>query len=900
MSFMNQEDCYRFVIALAHFLWLGCIPVVLWAVAMRLAPRRAVQLRYTISVAAMAGMVAMLAVAFTFVPKKSVSSASSGSSALQTVSLVDGAMSKPDSSPGTTAPPKSVVTDAGLSLIAANELSTETYASTEIPQKEGRAWATYLTIAYFLGLAICTIRLFSGLRVVCRLRRQSQHVAQPELKQLVSRIAAEIALKSEPAVLWCEKTLIPSVVGVLRPVVLLPAAYANGISIDQFEHVLRHEFTHLKRCDHIVNFLQSVVETILFFHPLVWFMSSQIRLQREICCDASLMESGVDAKSYINTLIDVAVGASRAKASPHAFVVGATSSKSHLRQRIERMMGQTEASPRKRRLLVEGSGMAIVAIALAMICMVTILRNEPKSQTESIPAPAQEPETTNPQDSKVELQLPENIGPLELAGVVTDESGKPLEGVTVDVWSYYKGDEAQTDKNGVFRFKPSSDGGRRRVEVRFMKEGYSPHYVAQQPVGQKGLVIKLNQDTFIEGRVVGTDGKPVAGLTVRGEQRNIRADGVFIGEVPTETETDTKGNYRLYVHPDEYFLRIADKSGVATIDNIHVKSGDHVKQDIELTEGVHFQATVVDANSGKPFEGLVLFSWKQNNLKAISDKEGKLSLLGLPPGKMTLNVGAGKLQKKGGTEFYRHGPLGRWWSPDATGIDENKTIEDNGWQRNFDDFEFEMQLGMKPVQIFVEQGVVFSGHVYDPNGKPRAGATVAAARTGSGNSLTGDTRYSVKTEEDGSYRAVMPASNDFEYNLIVHDGTYRNLREFAGAVTRPMRTRPGQKVRGLDFKLKQPATVMGKVTAPKGVDLSKRRVRAHAADLLGNRYYDPTVNVKADGTFELTGLRPGKHYIQVDPFWLNAAQGPPQSSALVEVTEGETVEDIELKAAATE
>ena len=82
MSFMNQEDCYRFVIALAHFLWLGCIPVMLWAIAMRLVPRRADQLRYSISVAAMGGMVAMLFVAITFAPKKSVSSASSGSAVL--------------------------------------------------------------------------------------------------------------------------------------------------------------------------------------------------------------------------------------------------------------------------------------------------------------------------------------------------------------------------------------------------------------------------------------------------------------------------------------------------------------------------------------------------------------------------------------------------------------------------------------------------------------------------------------------------------------------------------------------------------------------------------------------------------------------------------------------------
>ena len=94
-----------------------------------------------------------------------------------------------------------------------------------------------------------------------------------------------------------------------------------------------------------------------------------------------------------------------------------------------------------------------------------------------------------------------DIKPDELAGIVNDADGNPMKGVIVDVWTWYKGkgDEAVTDKDGVFRFRPNSDGGRTRVEVRFSKPGYSPHYIVQQPVGVKGLVITLNSKTLIEG-----------------------------------------------------------------------------------------------------------------------------------------------------------------------------------------------------------------------------------------------------------------------------------------------------------------------------------------------------------------------------------------------------------------
>ena len=125
---------------------------------------------------------------------------------------------------------------------------------------------------------------------------------------------------------------------------------------------------------------------------------------------------------------------------------------------------------------------------------------------------------------------------------------------------------------------------------------------------------------------------------------------------------------------------------------------------------------------------------------------------------------------------------------------------------------FDLSLGMKPVTIEVEKGAVFSGHVYDPDGNPVFGATVAPALTGSGNSLTGDTRYSVKTASDGSYRVVMPAGNSVTYNLVAHDGTYNRWRKWANGVSEPVKSSPNQRFENFDFKLTRGVWISGRVT----------------------------------------------------------------------------------------
>src|SRR5207253_9760034 len=78
---------------------------------------------------------------------------------------------------------------------------------------------------------------------------------------------------------------VPTVIGWIRPIVLLPAASLSGLSMQQIEMVLAHELAHIRRHDFIINLMQSVVETLLFYHPAVWWISRRIRVEREHCCD---------------------------------------------------------------------------------------------------------------------------------------------------------------------------------------------------------------------------------------------------------------------------------------------------------------------------------------------------------------------------------------------------------------------------------------------------------------------------------------------------------------------------------------------------------------------------------------------------------------------------------------
>ena len=135
-----------------------------------------------------------------------------------------------------------------------------------------KRFAPWVTVGYLLGALLMIVRLALALQGGQRLRRDARPVTEPHLRASLGRCAAQLGLRPVPALAWCARCAAPAVVGVARPMILLPVALSTGMTAAQIEAILAHELAHVRRLDPLVNLIQGLVEALLFFHPAVWFV----------------------------------------------------------------------------------------------------------------------------------------------------------------------------------------------------------------------------------------------------------------------------------------------------------------------------------------------------------------------------------------------------------------------------------------------------------------------------------------------------------------------------------------------------------------------------------------------------------------------------------------------------
>ena len=164
------------------------------------------------------------------------------------------------------------------------------------------AWLPGVVSAWSLGVAVLTARLARDWWLAERVRRRDV-LAVPDALQVATRRLAEglgerrrVDIVESP---WID---VPAVIGWLRPTILLPIGAFTGLSWQQVEALLAHELAHVRRHDHLVNALQSVVETLFFFHPAVWWLSRTVRVEREHCCDDAAVAACGSALQYARAL----------------------------------------------------------------------------------------------------------------------------------------------------------------------------------------------------------------------------------------------------------------------------------------------------------------------------------------------------------------------------------------------------------------------------------------------------------------------------------------------------------------------------------------------------------------------------------------------------------------------
>jgi len=146
------------------------------------------------------------------------------------------------------------------------------------------------------------VRLAGGWVVAARMRSMLVRRAPPEWQETLRQLGAQIGLSRPVRLLVSALVQVPTVVGWLRPVVLVPVGALGGLPAEHLEALLLHELAHIRRHDYLINILQNVAESLLFYHPAVWWVSGHIRAEREQCCDDVAVSISGDALTYARAL----------------------------------------------------------------------------------------------------------------------------------------------------------------------------------------------------------------------------------------------------------------------------------------------------------------------------------------------------------------------------------------------------------------------------------------------------------------------------------------------------------------------------------------------------------------------------------------------------------------------
>lgn len=448
-------------------------------------------------------------------------------------------------------------------IVTPTENVTTVARTTPEPGTFSANWLTSVTPwvlpLWFVGVLTCSLRLvLAGAHTVV-LRRRSDLEEGP-IAAAVARLAARIGVRRPVSVRISIVTDTPATLGLLRPVILLPPAVALGVTPEQLEALLAHELAHIRRHDYLVNVLQMLAETLFFYHPVVWWVSKRMRIERELCCDDIAVDASGDALSYAQALTKVA----RLQLTRPGMALGATSGP--FLQRIQRLLGVAPTTRPAYPLWV-----TIASVVLIVAVMFT-----------GSSAQSASPGTLAPTDKESESAL--------RGRVVDARSGQPVAGASVRA-QYITGVEnppkcpiGDCEYVGdrvvglipIYRITAGNDGG---FTIPNMKPGdylvaaTAPGYV-QRYFGQttddmpevsvnvtpgqsaQPIDVRLERAGSVGGRILSDAGEGLAGAEVELLRRSYLPGGSTRPVAVAFAQTEGGGTYRFKnVTPGEYYVR---------------------------------------------------------------------------------------------------------------------------------------------------------------------------------------------------------------------------------------------------------------------------------------------------------------------------------------------------------
>ena len=355
--------------ALLHFVWQGTALAALAAAAMALCRRT--QVKYLLGVGTLAAM--LLAPAVTFVYD----------------------LQQDGDSPRPSNVAASVTTAHATSHPVDVAIPSSTFRPPAVPYVDTLPW---LVEAWLIGVAFFSLRSAGGFLLLERERRRQSSVVKDRVLEICYSLQDQLGIKR--AIQYCECTWLqaPAVIGWFRPIVFLPVNALTGLSEEQLHAVIAHELAHIKRFDPFVNVFQVCVETLLFYHPAVWWLNKRIRAEREHCCDEAAVAVCGNAVEYARALTLM----EEWRSAP-AFAMAAN--RGPLTERILRVLGVDNLRSGMRSIGLTGSivcltvalvaGNSLVGMAHSRVAVITpewqASLSTPSQEASPRPAPAPKP-----------------------------------------------------------------------------------------------------------------------------------------------------------------------------------------------------------------------------------------------------------------------------------------------------------------------------------------------------------------------------------------------------------------------------------------------------------------------------------------------------------------------------
>ena len=199
-----------------------------------------------------------------------------------------------------------------------------------------------IVTVWLVGVAFFILRLFGGLAYIQYLKYNFNTPLPDYWQKQLDALKTKIPVKRTVELTESALVKVPMVIGYFKPVILLPIGIVNELEPEQVEAILAHELAHIYRHDFLLNILQSVVEVLFYFNPAVWWISANIRTERENCCDDIAVRLCGNSLAYAKALVNIQ---EMNTASPSfAMTFAGRQKNNQLLNRVKRILNQPQTN----------------------------------------------------------------------------------------------------------------------------------------------------------------------------------------------------------------------------------------------------------------------------------------------------------------------------------------------------------------------------------------------------------------------------------------------------------------------------------------------------------------------------------------------------------------------------